>query len=198
MPLLREVAGALERPGDCAITLEQSEDGGSTAIEIPGRNGSLLPAAASIFLLAMLALLFVMGASLFMQNKSVLFMAQIAPHGLTPPLRRSESWLILGWLFFLAVGLAMLAITARPMFESETLIIDRDGITHVHRVWKRRRRRKIERSNVRGPQLVRDPLGLTQSALLVKGRNESIVVGENARDAEREWLASVINALLRK
>jgi hypothetical protein len=198
MPLLREVAGALERPGDCPIILDQSEDGGCTAIEIPRRTGILLPAAASLLLIACLILMLAIGAYLFFQNKSILFMAQIAPHGLTPPLLRSKGWLILAWLVVEAVGFAMLATIARPMFESETLIIGPDGITYVRRVWRRGQSRKIDRSNVRGSQLLRDPLGLNPTALVVRGRDEAIVVGENARDVEREWLASVINALLRK
>ena len=56
----------------------------------------------------------------------------------------------------------------------------------------------VPRQNVQGFHLRRDPHGLVAGILTLRQAPERIPVAEDVPEAEREWLVSVGNALLRR
>lgn len=198
MPTLNEVPGALERPSGCRIEVFQSDDGRRTTITIPPREWQPILVVGALVLLGNLLVVLYTGAALLFAHRSVLLMTQIAPGGLSPPLRRYELWLALAWLFIEGAGVLMLWLIARPMFLRERLSFDSDGVHHERRVLRRTDRWFVSEADVRSFLLQRDPQGLSAGVLTLHGRGEERMVGENISEAEREWLASVGNALLRQ
>ncbi len=195
--MLDEVPGALERPSGCRIRVWQSEDGRETTILIPPREAPFWLLLAAFALLVNLLLLFVTGVALFFAHKSILFMTQIAPDGMPPPMRRFAPAFAFAWACLLTLGGAALAAILRPLWLRESLTLGPDGFTRRLSVGRRADRAVIPRSELRGFHLHRDPQGLEPSALAVQGRSVSLPVAEYVTDADREWLASVGNALLR-
>jgi len=80
----------------------------------------------------------------------------------------------------------------------ETLTLGPEWLSLERREWGRVKRWQIARDDLRGFMLKRDPLGMDASALTVQTRGEQWTIGEFLREADREWLVSVGNALLER
>ncbi len=197
MAILEEVPGARERPGGCRIVLRRVENG-ATIITIPPRTASPFVAVPACILLLNLLLTLYMGAMLFFAHRSVLFMSEIAPHDLPRSMHPFEPWFIFGWLFLEAIGFWTLMAIVRPLLTREYLILDRQEITQGRHAFGRSAERRFPRATVSGFHLKRDPQGFVQSALTLQIRGEEVEVAEHSNEADREWLASVGNVLLRE
>lgn len=197
MQFIEEIPGALERPGGCRIRVWQSDDGAETTLVIPPREPSIWLIIAVAVLVINLLLILVSGAAILFAHRSILFMAEISPVDLPIPMRRYEILLAFGWGAMIALGVAFTAIMLRPLLQRELLVIGPRGVIREMRIWRRLKRDEIIRESLRGFRLVRDPLNLEPSVLMVQGRDEEMMIGEMITEADREWLASVGAALLR-
>ena len=196
MTTLEEVPGARERPSNCPISLTRADDGTLT-VRIPPRGVSPFVWFFSAVLLVNLGITLYTGLVLFITHRSVLFMAQISPGGLPVSLTRFDTLLVFALLLAVGLGLWTLAAILRPVFERTQVTLDRDWLRLERWEWGRVREWRVPRSDVRGFHLRRDPLGMDSSTLTVQARGEEREVGEFLREADREWLASAGNALLR-
>lgn len=197
MTLLEEVPGALERPGGCRIVVAEEGDG-TTTVTIPPRTATPVVLVASAVLLINLLLALYVGGMLFFAHRSVLFMTQVVPRDLPRPLWPYALWLGLVTLGLEFLGFWALAAMLRPLYQRETLIISRDEVAYARHLWGRTEVHRFPRENVRGFHLKRDPNGFSPSVLTLQARGERIVVGEQADEADREWLTSVCQVLLRR
>ena len=192
---LDEVPGARERPAGCPIQIVQ-ENTGDITITLPPRGVSPLVLFFACVLLGNLLITLYTGLMLTLAGRSVLFMAQISPGGLPYSLHGWE-WAILGGLLLAeALGFWTLAAILRPLSVRETVRIDRAWLRVSHSEWGRTRERQLARADVRGFLLRRIPPGLDSGTLTIEGRGERVEIGEFLREADREWLVSVGNALL--
>lgn len=192
--ILTEVPGARERPGCCPIRI--TADGSRVTITLPPRGVSPIVFFFACVLLGNLLGALYTGLMLLLANKSVLAMAQIAPHGLPISLKHQVAFLLAALLLAEALGLFTLAAILRPVFFHETLLLDPDWV-RVHRTdWGRTEQRALARLDVRGFELRRVPPGLDAGRLMIQGRGEALEIGEFLRETDREWLASVGNTLL--
>ena len=192
---LNEVPGAGERPGGCPIIVVA--DGDAVTVTLPPRGVSPIVLFFAAVLLGNLLVALYTGLMLLLANKSVLGMAQIAPGGLPVPLKHQAGFLLFALGLAEALGAWTLAVILRPLFFHETLVLDADWIRVVRSEWGRTKTRALARADVRGFTLRRVPPGLDAGILVVEGRGEELEIGEGLREADREWLASVGNALLR-
>ncbi|MDQ2686762.1 MAG: hypothetical protein M3Y28_02730 [Armatimonadota bacterium] len=198
MPILNEVPGALERPHDCRVEIYVSDDGQESTITIPpqGRRPLVLTIAALLSINLLLVLC--VGLLLAFAPSSNRLVNEIAPGGISPPLRRYEGWIFPVWLLILGLGVLLLLAILRPIFQCEEMRIRPDGVTHERRVFGRTDRAALTRSEVRGFHLARAPEGLGRSTLTLQGQGVEREIAENTSEADREWLVSVGNALLRR
>ncbi len=196
--ILEEVPDAFERPGGCTIQVYEADDRSAVTILIPPRPLPwALKLAVAVLALNLLVTLYT-GLVLFVGHRSVLLMAQIAPHDLPLPLHRWRVWLVMGWLALEALGVLALLAMVRPALMREIIHIDPDGVSSLHQLLGRRRGGHLGRPDVRGFHLARDPQRLVASTLSVRGHEQALVVAEYATEADREWLLSVGNVLLRR
>ncbi len=193
---LNEVPGAGERPGGCPIKV--TARGGTVTITLPPRGVSPVVLFFAAVLLGNLLVALYTGLMLLLANKSVLGMAQIAPNGLPVSLRHQVGFLLFALGLAEALGIFTLAVILRPIFFHETLLFDTDWVKIVRSDWGRTKTWALARADVRGFTLHRVPPGLDAGTLWVQGRGEEVEIGEFLREADREWLASVGNALLQK
>ena len=192
---LDEVPGARERPGGCPIRVAREDDGALT-LTVPARGVSPVVLFFACVLLGNLLVTLYTGLTLALTHRSVLFLAQISPGGLPYSLRGWEWALVAGLLLAESLGFLALWAILRPLSVREVIRLDGDGVSVRHSEWGRVRERRLPRADVRGFVLRRDPQGLKASTLTVRGRGEAVEIGEYLREADREWLASVGNALL--
>jgi uncharacterized membrane protein len=191
---LEEVPGARERPGGCPIMV--SADGDKITLTLPPRGISPVVFFFACVLLGNLLVALYTGLMLLLANKSVLGMAQIAPGGLPVSLRHEVGFLLAALGLAQALGFFTLAAILRPVFFHETLHIDREWL-HVSRWdWGRMTRQSLARTDISGFDLRRVPPGLDAGRLTIQGRGMEVEIGECLRETDREWLASVGNALL--
>lgn len=196
--MLEEIPGAFERPGGCTIQVYEADDRSAVTITIPPRPLPWpLKLAVAVLALNLLVTLYT-GIVLFFGHRSVLLMAQIAPHDLPLPLHRWTGWLVVGWLALEGLGLMALAAMVRPALMQEVIHIDSDGVSSLHQLLGHRCGGRLPRPDVRGFHLARDPQRLVASTLSVRGPGRALVVAEFATEADREWLLSVGNVLLRR
>ncbi len=193
---LNEVPGAGERPGGCPIQVVT--DGDTVTITLPPRGVSPIVLFFAAVLLGNLLVALYTGLMLLLANKSVLGMAQIAPGGLPVSLKPQAGFLLFALGLAEALGVFTLAAILRPIFFHETLILDAEWVTLNRTDWGRTKTRAMARADVRGFTLHRVPPGLDAATLVIQGRGEEVEVGEGLREADREWLASVGNALLKR
>jgi hypothetical protein len=191
---LNEVPGAGERPGGCPIQVVTHGD--AVTITLPPRGVSPIVFLFAAVLLGNLLVALYTGLMLLLANKSVLGMAQIAPNGLPVSLKHQVGFLLFALALAEALGVFTLAAILRPIFFHETLILDGDWIKVTRSEWGRTKTRALARADVRGFTLRRVPPGLDAGTLVIQGRGEDVEIGEGLREADREWLASVGNALL--
>ncbi len=192
---LDEVPGARERPGGCPVQIAREDDGTVTLI-IPAPGISPIIWFFACVLLGNLLVSLYTGLMLLIGHRSVLFMAQISPGGLPVSLNHWEPPLLGGLLLAEALGFFTLAAILRPITVRETVTIDRDWVHIQHAEWGRTREYQMPRADVRGFLLRRVPPGIDAGILTIQGRGEQIEIGEFLREADREWLVSVGNALL--
>ncbi len=195
--ILNEIPGALERPGSCRIVVTQQEEGAVT-IAIPPRRGSPVVWIAAGILLFNLLLILYCGAMLFFAHRVVLILRQILPYGVPVALGRFGGWFALGGIALEGLGFWILSLMVRPLFTRERLTISPAEIVTERRAFGRTERQAMARRDARGFHLQRDPQGFAASALTVQGRGQEILVAEHVEEGDREWLASVGNALLRQ
>ena len=193
---LNEVPGAGERPSGCPIKVAAS--GAAVTITLPPRGVSPIVLFFATVLLGNLLVALYTGLMLLVANKSVLGMAQIAPSGLPVSLKHQVGFLLCALGLAEALGVFTLAAILRPIFFHETLLFDADWVKIVRSDWGRTKTQALARADVRGFTLRRVPPGLDAGTLVVEGRGEELEVGEFLREADREWLASVGNALLKR
>lgn len=196
--MLDEVPGALERPGGCRILVHEADNGREASITIPPRPLPWPIAAAMAVLAVNLIGMLCMGTMLFFAHRSIGLMAQIAPHELPVPLRGWTVWLILGWLALLALGVGVLVLVVRPALMQEIIHVGPEDVSRLRQTLGQRDAARLLRRDVRGFHLERDPQRLVASTLCVQGRGEELLVAEHVPEADREWLHSVGNALLRR
>ena len=194
--ILDEVPGARERPGRCPIRIQREEDGTVTLLIPPRGVSPIVLFFAFVLLLNLLTTLYT-GLALLLAHRSVLFMAQISPSGLPYTLRHWEGALLLGLLLAEALGVFTLAAILRPITVRDTVEIAGEWVRVRHTEWGRTRERRLARGDVRGFLLRNVPPGLDSGTLTLQGRGEEVEIGEFLREADREWLASAGNALLR-
>lgn len=194
--VLEEVPGARERPGGCRIRVVRGDDGGVTLF-LPPPGVSPVVLFFSLILLGNLLVTLYTGLVLTLAHRSVLFMAQISPGGLPFSLRHWDGLLLCGLLGAEALGFWTLAAILRPIGVRESVQITAQSVIIRQWGWGRARERRIPRADLRGFLLRRDPQGLNASRLTAQGAGDPITVGEFLREADREWLASAANALLR-
>ncbi|MBV9848856.1 MAG: DUF2244 domain-containing protein [Armatimonadetes bacterium] len=197
MAQLEEIPGALERPGGCRIEVIESDEGEYTVV-IPPRGLPPLLIAGAVLLTLNLLVVLVTGLMLLLAHRSVLFMAQISPHDLPVSMHPLRAWLFLVLLGIEAVGGWLLLLIVRPSVTRERIVIGRGEVRHTQETLGRTRLAVIPRQNVQAFHLRRDPHGLVSGVLTLRARGESVVVAEFVPEADREWLASVGNALLRR
>ena len=193
--ILDEVPGARERPSRCPIRI-QREDDGTVTLVLPPRGVSPIVLFFACILLANLLITLYTGLVLVLAHRSVLFMAQISPSGLPYSLRHWEAALLLGLLAAGTLGFFTLAVILRPITAHDMVEISGEWVRVRHSEWGRVRERCMARRDVRGFLLRRVPPGLDSGILTIQGRGEEIEIGEFLREADREWLASVGNALM--
>lgn len=192
---LDEVPGARERPGGCPVQIGREDDGSFTLVIPPRGVSPIVLFFACVLLLNLLITLYT-GLVLTLTGRSVLFMAQISPSGLSYSLRHREGALLLGLLLAEALGFFTLAAILRPITVRDTVELSGQWVRVRHSEWGRVRERRLARRDIRGFLLRRVPPGLDSSTLTIQGRGEEIEIGEFLREADREWLASAGNALL--
>jgi len=193
---LTEVPGASERPGGCPIKI--AADGNSVTLTLPPRGVSPIVLLIAAILLGNLLVALYTGLMLLLENKSVLVMAQIAPGGLPVSLKHQVGFLLFALGLAEALGVFTLAAILRPIFFHETLKVDADWVQVERSDWGRTKTLSLARKDVRGFVLRRVPPGLDAGVLMIEGRGEEITLGESLRERDREWLASVGNALLKQ
>lgn len=191
---LNEVPGAGERPGGCPIEIVTNGD--AVTITLPPRGVSPIVLFFAAVLLGNLLVALYTGLMLLLANKSVLGMAQIAPNGLPVSLKPLAGFLLFALGLAQALGVWTLAAILRPIFFHETLVLDGEWVKIIRSDWGRRKTQALARADVRGFTLRRVPPGLDAGTLYIQGRGEEREIGEGLREADREWLASVGNALL--
>lgn len=193
---LNEVPGAGERPGGCPIRVVTRGD--TVTITLPPRGVSPIVLFFAAVLLGNLLVALYTGLMLLLANKSVLGMAQIAPSGLPVSLRHQVGFLLCALGLAEALGAFTLAAILRPIFFHESVILDPNWVKVIRSDWGRIKTQALTRADVRGFTLRRVPPGLDAGRLWIQGRGEEMEIGEGLREADREWLASVGNALLTK
>ena len=196
MTTLDEIPGARERPGGCPVVVT-CEDDGMVRLTLPPRGVSPIVLFFALVLLGNLLITLYTSLVLLMFHKSVLFMAQVSPSGLPVSLNRWTWLLALGLLSAEALGFGTLWAILRPLSARETVEIGPEWLTVRHSEWGRAREWTQARGEVRGFRHRRDPQGLKAGTLTVESRDESMELGEFLREADREWLESAGNALLR-
>jgi hypothetical protein len=199
MPLLHEIPGASERSANCRIQVRQADDGTETILTIPPREAPFWLQLAATLLVVNLLLLFGTGLVLFVAHKSVLLMTQIAPGDLPLTMRRYAAWYAFGWGALVTVGVWSLGAMLRPLWLRETVTISKDGVSRQRQYvpGMLSERTSIPLSEVRGFHFQRDPQGMTPIVLTLQGRAEAWTIAEYVSEADKEWLASAGNALLR-
>ena len=191
-----EVPGASERPGGCPIKILSDSEG--TTLVLPPRGVSPIVLFIAAILLGNLMVALYTGLMLLLANKSVLMMAQIAPGGLPVSLKPQVGFLLFALGLAEALGVFTLAAILRPIFFRETLKIGANWIKVERSDWGRTKTLALAREDVRGFLLRRVPPGLNAGVLALEGRGAEITLGESLREQDREWLASVGNALLKQ
>jgi hypothetical protein len=191
---LQEVPGAKERPGGCPITV--SADGDEITLTLPPRGISPVVCFFACVLLGNLLVSLYTGLMLLLADKSVLGMAQIAPGGLPVSLRHEVGFLLAALGLAESLGFFTLAAILRPIFFHETLHIDSEWLHVCRWDWGRMTRQSLARTDISGFDLRRVPPGLDAGRLTIQGRGAEVEIGEGLRETDREWLASVGNALL--
>ena len=192
---LDEVPGARERPGGCSVQITR-ETNGTVTFLLPSRGVSPIILFFACILLANLLITLYTGLVLLLTHRSVLFMAQISPSGLPVSLHHWEGQLLILLLLAEALGVFTLAAILRPLAIRESVEIGPLWLRVRHWEWGRGHERQMARRDVRGFLLRRVPPGLDAGRLTIQGRGEEIEIGEFLREADREWLVSVGNALL--
>ena len=192
---LEEVPGARERPSGCSVRIEQATNGTLT-LTLPSRGVSPIVLFFACVLLGNLLITLYTGLVLLLAHRSVLFLAEISPGGLPVSLHHWEGQLMLMLLSAEALGFFTLAAILRPLAVRENVQLDQEWLRVRHWEWGRVKERQIARRDLRGFVLKRVPPGLDAGKLTIQGRGEEIEIGEFLREADREWLVSVGNALL--
>ena len=197
--LLHEVPGAMERPAHCALIVRRENS--TTTVEIPPVEFSPLVIAGGVLLGISLLAFFVTGVALYVTGKPILLLKYIAldsKHSELPlTLKRAIPFSVPIWAAILWIGSLELNAIFRPGLMRERMIFQDGGIIHERRyLWKVEVRHFLSDS-VRGFQVQPEDGEGRPASLHIEGRGESDTVGEYLRAADREWLASVGNALLR-
>jgi len=197
--LLHEVPGAMERPAHCAVIVRRENS--TTTVEIPPVELSPLVIAGGILLSMTLLLFFVTGIGLFYTGEPFLVLKYIAPdpnHPVFPiTVKRAIPLSVPIWGLILWIGAHELNAIFRPGLLRERMTFQDGGIIHERRyLWKKEITHFLSDS-VRGFQVQPEDGEGRPSSLHIEGRGQSDAVGEYLRAADREWLASVGNALLR-
>ena len=197
MKTVEEISGAHERPANCPVVITR-EDNGTVVLRLPPHNISPVVLFFALILLVNLLVTLYTGLVLVITHRSVLFMAQISPSGLPVSLRHWTWLLALGLVSAEALGFGTLWAILRPLSAREMVEIGPQWLTVRHSEWGRRREWSQARANVYGFRHRRDPQGMKAGTLTLEGRGESVELGEFLREADREWLESAGNALLRE
>ena len=198
MTTLQEVPGAGERPGGSRVRVERADEGRETFLTIPARSPSFIVGMGAVVLAVNLLAVLWMGMELFFWGHSVGVMAQIAPNSLPLPLLHWSLPLLLGWVGLEGLGAAALLVLVQPGFVQECMTFTSEGVEWRQTDGGRSRTVSVSRAASPRFQLKRDPQGLTASILTLCGGPHKLPVAEHVTEAEREWLCSVGNALLRE
>ncbi|MGO8672867.1 MAG: DUF2244 domain-containing protein [Capsulimonadaceae bacterium] len=139
-----------------------------------------------------------MGIALFVAGKAILLMAWVATRGVTSELRRVLWVVVPFWMVALSFGIAEFFCILRPMLANEEIEFTPDHIRLTCTFLRQERVQVFPRATVRAFQHVPDPQGFTAGTLSLICSDGEHVLGEHLQDRDRDWLASVGNALLRR
>ncbi len=209
---MREIAGAIERPADSEIEIKESPN--ETWIHIPAPRLPWIVYAGGIVAFGSIIAVIVGGALVFLFQKpfpgyDAVVGGQFAPQPL--------SWRLaglLGWLLISPALIVLMAAAIRPVTRTEKIFLPNRATAYSDmsaaflvlntRELGLTRSRQIALSDILRFELHRDPQGLIESEIVIEtqsaldqGRNarRSTVAGATS-EAEKEWLASALNALL--
>ena len=209
---MREIAGAIERPSDSAIKIEVSPDG--TWVQIPAPQLPWIVYAGGFVAVASIAAVIVGGALVFLfQRPFPGYDSVVGGHFTPQPL----SWRLaglLGWLLISPALIVLMAAAIRPITRSERIFVPSrampDGgmsaasLMLMTRELGLMRSKQVPLSDILRFELHRDVQGLIESEIVIETQS-ALAQGRNARrstvagassEAEKEWLASALNALL--
>ncbi|MEO7715117.1 MAG: DUF2244 domain-containing protein [Capsulimonas sp.] len=194
--LLQEIPGATERPAGCNIQVTQGAD--STEITIPPRKATWIDRVPTILYIGSLLAFLYIGAVFFISKRLVIAPELNIEAGghISRHLTQNIYWLVPVWIAFEIIGWITVYFVQRPFYTTETLRIDRSGVTITRALPFSRRQSVLLKENLRGFRLRQDPQGMWGSRVELQAVGETIEVGEFTGEAEREWLTSIGNALL--
>jgi len=196
MTEIDEVPGAIERPAGCNVRIVERD--GVTLVEIPSRGASPVMWIAACMLALVLLGWIIMGTVLIVAGKPILVIAGIANHGLTPAMLRYRFWFTPVALAVFVFGSHELLGVLRPKLSRETLVFGPVSVRHIGRFLRWRADREFPYEIVRSFTVRHDPHGMSHGTLKLVCRGEECEIAEFVSNADREWLASVGNTLVRK
>ncbi len=199
---MREVIGALERPPESFILVDESH--GCATIVIP-RARLPLPVrlAAGVAVVAVLTFM-LSGIAIFTLNSS-----SPVVHVLDGPGFAGMSWYwklfyVTGWFIMSILAVYALTILFKPLTRRERILFTRDSLILAETVFAKPRLITLPYATIRNFSIRKDPTGMQESQLLVRLNTTSsdmqideIEIAQLTTEAEKEWLASVMNVFLR-
>lgn len=194
--LLNEIPGALERPSHCKVVITEQE--GIVRIDVPERGASPVMWLATGAMAAVLLMWIVTGLTVLIARKPIFLLAWIANHGLPSELYRYALLFCPLWIAPLALGSYQLNWILRTYLTRESLVFNSTELRYESTFLRWQKVTVFPREVVRAFAATVDPQGFTQGALKLVTQGDRIGIAEHVTDADRQWLASVGNALLRE
>ena len=198
--LLHEIPGATERPAHCAIVVRR--ENGATTVDIPPVRLSPLVIAGGSLLALSLLVFFATGVVLYATGKPILLLKLILhlsdKQELPRTIKQAIPFSVPVWGALLWVGAHELNAIFRPGRLQERLVFQDGGVIHRRRYLRKADVTHYLSDSVRGFLIRAEDGEGTPASLHIEGRGHSEAVGEYLRNVDREWLASVGNALLRE